>query len=265
MSEMPTTRRQVTRSAFNIACMEAHDDELRIFEASGATPLPVTDDQGYVENDAARIWYSAYGIGPPVILLHGGLGHSGNWGYQVPALIAKGYRAVVIDSRGHGRSTRDGRPYSYELVASDVLAVMNALHLDRADANGANAVQLVRDSRVNLFPRWSPDGNRIVYLSGDSSDILRGGEYRSVALAGGPPQTLLQGYPIPPLISAETAGCFIKQPPEKCGPMTRAMAKIWFWAACRPMHGTCSGHRTADPSPICVGRTGKMIRMLVSG
>jgi Tol biopolymer transport system component len=32
-----------------------------------------------------------------------------------------------------------------------------------------------------------------VYLSGDSSDILRGGEYRSVALSGGPPQTLLQG------------------------------------------------------------------------
>jgi pimeloyl-ACP methyl ester carboxylesterase len=122
---------QVMISAFNITCMEAHDDELRKFEASGAAPLPVTDDQGYVENDAARIWYSAYGIGPPVILLHGGLGQSGNWGYQVPALIANGYRAVVIDSRGHGRSTRDGRPYSYELLASDALAVMNALHLDR--------------------------------------------------------------------------------------------------------------------------------------
>ena len=67
-------------SAFNITCMDAHDDELRRFEASGATPLPVTDDLGYVENDGARIWYSSYGIGPPVILLHGGLGHSGNWG-----------------------------------------------------------------------------------------------------------------------------------------------------------------------------------------
>jgi pimeloyl-ACP methyl ester carboxylesterase len=112
--------------------MEAHDDELRRFEATGATPLPVTNDLGYIESDGALIWYSAYGIGPPVILLHGGLGHSGNWGYQVPALIENGYRAVVIDSRGHGRSTRDGRPYSYELMASDVLAVMNALHLDRA-------------------------------------------------------------------------------------------------------------------------------------
>jgi len=119
------------RSASNMTCMEAHDDDLKCFEASGATPLPVTDDAGCIENDGASIWYSAYGVGAPVILLHGGLGHSGNWGYQVPALIANGYRTVVIDSRGHGRSTRDERPYSYELMASDVLAVMNALHLDR--------------------------------------------------------------------------------------------------------------------------------------
>ncbi len=112
--------------------MEAHDPELRRFEASGAPPLPATGDRGYIENDGARIWYSAHGAGAPVLLLHGGLGHGGNWGYQVPALIASGYRAVVIDSRGHGRSTRDGRPYSYELMASDVLAVMNALHLNRA-------------------------------------------------------------------------------------------------------------------------------------
>jgi pimeloyl-ACP methyl ester carboxylesterase len=112
--------------------MEAHDHELIRFEASGATALPVADDQGYIANDGARIWYSTHGTGTPVILLHGGLGHIGNWGYQVPALIASGYRAVVIDSRGHGRSTRDRRPYSYELMASDVLAVMNALHLNRA-------------------------------------------------------------------------------------------------------------------------------------
>lgn len=116
--------------------MEADDDELIRFEATGATPLPLTGEQAYIENDGARIWYSAFGAGAPVILLHGGLGHSGNWGYQVPALIANGYRAVVIDSRGHGRSTRDERPYSYELMASDVLAVMNALHFDRATLVG---------------------------------------------------------------------------------------------------------------------------------
>jgi pimeloyl-ACP methyl ester carboxylesterase len=116
--------------------MEVYDDDLRQFEADGAAPLPATNDHGYVEHDGSRIWYASYGSGSPVILLHGGLGHSGNWGYQIPALIKSGYRAVVIDSRGHGRSTRDARPFMYELMASDVLAVMGTLHLEKAAVVG---------------------------------------------------------------------------------------------------------------------------------
>ena len=75
--------------------MEAHDDDLRKFEADGGSPLPATNDQGYVEHDGARIWYTCYGSGSPVILLHGGFGHSGNWGYQVPALVRNDYRAIL--------------------------------------------------------------------------------------------------------------------------------------------------------------------------
>jgi pimeloyl-ACP methyl ester carboxylesterase len=116
--------------------VQAHDDDLQKFEAEGALRLPPTNAQRFVEHEGARIWYASYGSGLPVILLHGGLGHSGNWGYQVPAVIASGYRAVVIDSRGHGRSTRDARPYTYELMASDVLEVMDVLHLKTATVVG---------------------------------------------------------------------------------------------------------------------------------
>jgi pimeloyl-ACP methyl ester carboxylesterase len=116
--------------------VETYDDDLSRFEANGAAPLPVTQDQGHVENDGARIWYATYGSGSPVILLHGGLGHSGNWGYQVPPLIGNGYRTVVIDSRGHGRSTRDARPFTYELMATDVSAVMDALQIRKASLVG---------------------------------------------------------------------------------------------------------------------------------
>ena len=116
--------------------MEAYDDDLARFEADGAAPLPDAADQGYVEHDGARIWYASHGSGAPVILLHGGLGHGGNWGYQVPALVGNGYRAVLIDSRGHGRSTRDARAFKYELMASDVAAVMDALRLERASLVG---------------------------------------------------------------------------------------------------------------------------------
>src|SRR5580692_10900161 len=116
--------------------MDIHDDELRKFEAEGAAPLPVPNDRSSIENEGARIVYSTYGSGLPVILLHGGLGHSGNWGYQVPALVESGYRVVLIDSRGHGRSTRDARPFSYELMASDAIAVMDALGLTKVAVVG---------------------------------------------------------------------------------------------------------------------------------
>jgi pimeloyl-ACP methyl ester carboxylesterase len=116
--------------------MDDFDDALLKFEAEGAAPLPDTDVQGYTENDGARIWYAAYGAGIPVILLHGGLGHSGNWGYQVLALVENGYRAILIDSRGHGRSTRDEQPYTYELLASDVLAVIDTLRIERTGLVG---------------------------------------------------------------------------------------------------------------------------------
>ncbi len=112
------------------------DDDLSIFAAEGALALPVATVEGWVEREGARIWYATYGAGTPVVLLHGGLGHSGNWGYQVPALLAAGYRPVLIDTRGHGRSTRDARPFNYELLAADVLAVLDALALARVATVG---------------------------------------------------------------------------------------------------------------------------------
>ena len=101
------------------------DDNLERFDTIGAATLPPDAKTGHVSNDSASIWYADCGAGPAVILLHGGLGNAGNWGYQVAPLVDAGYRAVLIDSRGHGRSTRDGTPYSYDLMASDVLAIMD--------------------------------------------------------------------------------------------------------------------------------------------
>jgi len=112
------------------------DMDLAWFEKNGSAALPSEGTQGYVANQGARLWYAYFGTGPAVILLHGGLGHSGNWGYQVPALTAQGNRVVLIDSRGHGRSTRDSQPYSYQLMSTDVIAVMNELHLDTAAFDG---------------------------------------------------------------------------------------------------------------------------------
>jgi pimeloyl-ACP methyl ester carboxylesterase len=127
------------------------DDDLQRFEADGAPALPPTPEHGYADHDGARIWHASFGAGSPVILQHGGLGHSGNWGHQVPDLVAAGHRVIVIDSRGHGRSTRDTRSFSYELMASDVLAVMDRLGIARAAlvgwSDGAIIALIMADAR----------------------------------------------------------------------------------------------------------------------
>jgi pimeloyl-ACP methyl ester carboxylesterase len=98
--------------------------------------LPHASAAGYAPHDGARIYFSIYGAGSPVILLHGGLANQRYWGDQVPALTRAGYRVILIDSRGHGRSSRDARPFTYELMAADVVAVMDRLHLRKAAVVG---------------------------------------------------------------------------------------------------------------------------------
>jgi pimeloyl-ACP methyl ester carboxylesterase len=99
-------------------------------------PLPPAASAGYVAHDGARIYYRTFGAGRPVLLLHGGFANGDYWGDQVPALTRAGYEAILIDSRGHGRSSRDDRPYTYELMASDVVAVMDRLRLQKAAVVG---------------------------------------------------------------------------------------------------------------------------------
>ena len=93
--------------------------------------LPKPAGSGYAPVNGVRIWYATFGRGEPVLLLHGGLANSKYWGNQV-AVLARTYRVIVMDSRGHGRSTRDERPYGYDLMASDVLALMDFLKLPKA-------------------------------------------------------------------------------------------------------------------------------------
>jgi pimeloyl-ACP methyl ester carboxylesterase len=96
-----------------------------------ATPtLPAAAESGYAPVNGVKIWYAVFGEGQPLIMLHGGLGNSNYWGNQVPAL-AKKYKVIVMDSRGHGRSTRNEEPYGYDLMASDVVGLLDYLKIDK--------------------------------------------------------------------------------------------------------------------------------------
>ena len=100
------------------------------------TPAPIPSTRsGHADANGISIYYAVYGEGSPVILLHGGLANADYWGHQIPAL-APHHTVIVMDSRGHGRSTRDSRPYSYDLMADDVVALMDVLKVPKADVVG---------------------------------------------------------------------------------------------------------------------------------
>jgi pimeloyl-ACP methyl ester carboxylesterase len=95
--------------------------------------LPQPVQSGSAPVNSIHIWYATFGPdqGEPVILLHGGLANSDYWGHQVRALMNR-YRVIVMDSRGHGRSTRNEQPYGYDLMASDVIGLMDFLRIPQA-------------------------------------------------------------------------------------------------------------------------------------
>jgi pimeloyl-ACP methyl ester carboxylesterase len=106
------------------------------WETLPPTPAPIhTDRSGDAHVNGIAIHYAMYGQGSPVIFLHGGLANTDYWGDQVPAVAAH-HTVILMDSRGHGRSTRDARPYGYDLMADDVAALMDSLKIAKADIVG---------------------------------------------------------------------------------------------------------------------------------
>jgi 3-oxoadipate enol-lactonase len=83
--------------------------------------VPVVDVNG------ARLWYDETGQGPPVVLLHGGLGDSGLWEAVVPFLAAR-FRTIRTDFRFFGRSVGPAAPFS---PVADVIGELDELGLER--------------------------------------------------------------------------------------------------------------------------------------
>ncbi|QOZ66206.1 alpha/beta fold hydrolase [Bradyrhizobium arachidis] len=93
--------------------------------------LPKAAQSGLAPVNGVKIWYAMFGRGEPVVLLHGGLANASYWGHQVRALQGR-YQVIVMDSRGHGRSSRNQEPYGYDLMASDVVALLDHLKIKKA-------------------------------------------------------------------------------------------------------------------------------------
>ena len=79
-----------------------------------------------VEVDGVGIHYDVTGEGRPVLLIHGFPDTGRLWRHQVPALAAAGFKVIVPDLRGYGRSDKPASAENYALpfLAGDMLGVL---------------------------------------------------------------------------------------------------------------------------------------------
>ena len=89
----------------------------------------------YAAVNGIKLYYETYGEGEPLLLLHGNRSPIGSFYKQIPEL-SKHFKVIAVDTRGQGKSTEDGKTYTYNLFAEDMNAFLDYLKLDSVNILG---------------------------------------------------------------------------------------------------------------------------------
>ena len=108
--------------------------------------------------DGTRIAYETAGEGRPIVLVHGFASeHVQNWKGPLwfEALTRAGHRVIALDCRGHGQSDKLYEParYTNDLMAADVIAVMDSENVPTADVMGYSMGGMIAIHLLVSHPR----------------------------------------------------------------------------------------------------------------
>jgi pimeloyl-ACP methyl ester carboxylesterase len=78
-----------------------------------------------------KMYAEVYGQGQPLLIIHGNGGSINNFVYQIP-YFSKKYKVIIADSRAQGKSTDKGDSLTYEMMADDYAALLDAMKIDSA-------------------------------------------------------------------------------------------------------------------------------------
>jgi pimeloyl-ACP methyl ester carboxylesterase len=88
-----------------------------------------------VQVNGMQMYYEVSGAGDPLVVLHGAYMNIPSMGAILP-MLAKTHKVYALEFQGHGRTTDIDRPITYQNLADDVAAFMNAVKLPKADVFG---------------------------------------------------------------------------------------------------------------------------------
>ncbi len=124
--------------------------------------------QGFVHSNNANIFYSCYGSGIPLILLHGNMQDASYFKKQID-YFSQFYRVVAVDSRGHGKSEFGQVRLTLDMLSKDIENLMASLEIESAIilgfSDGGNiAIKLAFDNPkkimavIAISPNLTPEG-----------------------------------------------------------------------------------------------------------
>jgi 2-hydroxy-6-oxonona-2,4-dienedioate hydrolase len=97
--------------------------------------MDVGFQQRFVSAAGVRTRVIEAGDGPPLILLHGTGGHAEAYLRNL-ASLSRDFRVIAYDMVGHGFTDKPDRPYTLDVYAEHLLALLDALEIERADLSG---------------------------------------------------------------------------------------------------------------------------------
>lgn len=108
-----------------------------------------------------QMYYEVSGRGDPLVVVHGAYMNIPTMGAIIPKL-AKTHRVYAVELQGHGRTTDIDRPITYQNMADDVAAFMDAVALPKADVFGYSMGSVVG---LQLAIRHPAKVNKLVAAS----------------------------------------------------------------------------------------------------
>src|SRR5437588_2144726 len=81
------------------------------------------------------MYSETYCSGTPLLIIHGNGCSIADFAYQIPYFSSK-YKVILADSRAQGKSVDYGDSLSYEMMADDISALMDTLHISSANIVG---------------------------------------------------------------------------------------------------------------------------------
>lgn len=132
------------------------------------TQITENCEAGFAKVNDITMYFEVHGKGEPVIVLHGS-GDSIETMKNAIVALAKHYRVIAVDTRGHGRTTDSDQPFSNELFAKDIIELMTLLEIDKAHIlglsdGGVTGLAIAMDypdridKLVTIGANFTPDG-----------------------------------------------------------------------------------------------------------